>query len=149
MWECLEIGNMLQELRQEEWDEPLMEATQVIVCDLLNRHATAHKYGGEIIHLYLKRTIGKKRGYMQFYIPVSYTHLWAKEFFNGNGICPPAAFKCPPPLKNSFAHTFTGISPFERKDNFTLSLRSVICTETSISSMDNGILTNPSKSPSL
>lgn len=68
MWECLEIGNMLQELRQEEWDEPLMEATQVIVCDLLNRHATAHKYGGEIIHLYLKRTIGKKRGFMQFYI---------------------------------------------------------------------------------
>ena len=68
MWECLEVGNMLQELRQKEWDEPLMEATQVIVCDLLNGNAMEHEYGGEIIHLYLKQTIGKKRGYVQFHI---------------------------------------------------------------------------------
>lgn len=68
MWDCVEQGNMLKELRREEWDESLLEATQIVVKDLLikGERGGGYKYGGEIIYLYLKHTIGKRRGYVQY-----------------------------------------------------------------------------------
>ena len=45
-----------------------MRAVQVYVVFLLENARYSYKNGGEVIRLYLKYTIGKRRGYVQFHI---------------------------------------------------------------------------------
>ena len=61
-------GDILKDMRKEKWDEPLLRAVQVYVVFLLENARYSYKNGGEVIRLYLKYTIGKRKGYVQFHI---------------------------------------------------------------------------------
>ena len=61
-------GNVLKDMREEECDEPLLRAVQAYVVFLLENTRYTHENGGEVIRLYLKYTLGKRRGYVQFHI---------------------------------------------------------------------------------
>ena len=66
--DCMKQGDILKDMRKEKWDEPLLRAVQVYVVFLLENARYSYKNGGEVIRLYLKYTIGKRRGYVQFHI---------------------------------------------------------------------------------
>ena len=66
--DCMKQGDILKDMRKEKWDEPLLRAVQVYVVFLLENARNSYKNGGEVIRLYLKYTIGKRRGYVQFHI---------------------------------------------------------------------------------
>ena len=61
-------GNVLKDMREEKWDEPLLRAVQAYVVFLLENTRYTQENGGEVIRLYLKYTLGKRRGYVQFHI---------------------------------------------------------------------------------
>ena len=66
--DCMKQGNVLKDMREEKWDESLLRAVQAYVVVLLEDARYFHENGGEVIRLYLKYTIGKRRGYVQFHI---------------------------------------------------------------------------------
>ena len=61
---------------------------------------------------------------------------------------PPAAFSCPPPLKNSLAHPLADVPFFERIETLIFPSSSLTNMLILTSAMERGMLTKPSVSPS-
>lgn len=66
--ECIDELNVVDDLHKENWDEPLVNAVQVMIREMLRFPISKTECGGEIIYLYVKRFVGKKKGYVHYLV---------------------------------------------------------------------------------
>lgn len=62
----IDEGRFVKAMREEEWDPEFCKAVQVVVKYIINQLNSFSSNDGEILYLYVKRTVGKKKGMVQF-----------------------------------------------------------------------------------
>lgn len=66
--DCMNNLDVVNDLREENWDEPLINAVQVMIRNIVRSPIEETECGGEIIYLYVKQFVGKKRGYVHYLV---------------------------------------------------------------------------------
>lgn len=89
--ECMRQCDILKDLKEEKWDPELMKAAQAGIIYFTEEPQFKHEYGGEVLSLYLKRTLGKQRGYIQYVILSKLVNLlenmrYKKEYMTNLGL---------------------------------------------------------------
>lgn len=68
MSECIDELDVVKDLYEENWDEPLVNAVQVMIREILRSPILKTKDGGEIIYLYVKQFVSRKKGYVHYLV---------------------------------------------------------------------------------
>lgn len=64
--DIIEEGRFINVMREEEWDSQFSIAVQVVLKNIVFKSKSFTSNDGKILHMYVKRTVGKKKGMVQY-----------------------------------------------------------------------------------